>query len=115
MIHEIFVAQNQVLVNLSDRIYIEEAAELRESLLSYIESGHNNFVINFSQVESIDCSGLGALVAIHKKALHHGGGITIKGLHGASKDLFELTRLNKVFDIHQTDKCTLGLESTRGK
>ncbi len=99
MIHEIFVAQNQVLVNLSDRIYIEDAAELRESLLSYLEHGHKNFVIDFAQVESIDCSGLGMLVAIHKKAMHHGGGVKIKGLHGVSKDLFELTRLDKVFDV----------------
>ena len=99
MIREICVVQNQVLVNLPSRIYTEEATELRERLLSHIEGGHKNFVINFSQVESIDCSGLGTLVAIHKKAMHHGGGITIKGLHGASKDLFELTRLDKVFDI----------------
>ena len=102
MNHEIIVedkADKQVLVTLYDRIYIEQAAELRTRLLSFIERGHTNFVVDFNNVDSIDCSGLGTLVAIHKKAMHLGGGISIKGLHGVSKDLFVLTRLDKVFDI----------------
>ena len=50
-------------------------------------------------VDYIDSSGLGTLVAIQKQALQHSGGVTLKGIHGLVKDLFELTRLNKVFDI----------------
>ena len=101
MNHEIIVTDKQVLVNLYDRIYIEQAVELRTRVLSYIERGHANFVIDFNTVDSIDCSGLGTLVAILKKARHQGGGVSIKGLHGVSKDLFVLTRLDKVFDIQQ--------------
>ena len=49
MIHEIIIEDKedkQVLVTLYDRIYIEQAAELRTRLLSLIERGHTNFVVD---------------------------------------------------------------------
>lgn len=99
MIQEITVEESQVFVNLSGSLYVEEAAQLRAGLIGYIEKGHKAFVIDLGGVDYIDSSGLGMLVAIQKKALQNGGGVVIKGLHGLVKELFELTRLNKVFDI----------------
>lgn len=99
MIQEITVIDNNVLVSLSGSIYVEEAAQIRESLISYIEKGHKTFLIDLSEVDYIDSSGLGTLVAIQKRALQNGGSVVIKGLKGLVKDLFELTRLTKVFEI----------------
>ena len=96
MIQETTVVENQVLVNLSGSIYVEEAAQLRESLIGYIDKGIKTFIIDLGGVDYIDSSGLGTLVAIHKRALQNGGSVVIKGLHGLVKDLFELTRLDKV-------------------
>ena len=99
MIQEITVTDNIVLVSLSDNIYVEEAAVLRASLIGYIEKGHNQFIIDLSRVDYIDSSGLGTLVAIQKRAMKNGGSVIIKGIKGFVKDLFEMTRLTKVFDI----------------
>lgn len=99
MIQEITVIDNQVQVNLSGSIYVEEAAQLRESLIGYIEKGHKTFVVDLGNVDYIDSSGLGTLVAIQKRALQNGGSVIIKNLKGLVKDLFELTRLTKVFEI----------------
>ena len=96
---KITVEENQVLVKLSGSLYVEEAAQLRESLIGFIEKGHKNFVVDLGDVDYIDSSGLGTLVAIQKRALEHGGGVVIRGLQGLVKDLFELTRLTKVFEI----------------
>lgn len=99
MLQEITVTENQVFVSLSGSIYVEEAARLRESLIGYIEKGHKSCVIDLGVVDYIDSSGLGTLVAIQKRALQHGGSVVIKGLQGLVKDLFVLTRLDKVFEI----------------
>ena len=72
---------------------------LRQKLLNHIDKGHNRFVVNLSNVDYIDSSGLGVLVAIHKRSLQHGGSVAISGLKGTVKELFELTRLNKVFEV----------------
>lgn len=99
MIQEVTVLNDQVLVTLSGSIYVEEAAAIRENLISYIDRGNKTFVIDLSDVDYIDSSGLGVLVAIQKRALQNGGSVIIRGLKGLVKDLFELTRLTKVFEI----------------
>ena len=99
MIQEITVTDNQVLVHLSGDIYVEEAAQLRESLIGYLENGHRMFIIDLSDVDYIDSTGMGTLVAIRKRALQNGGSVIIKGINGLVKEIFELSRLTKVFEI----------------
>ncbi|WP_378955271.1 STAS domain-containing protein [Pelosinus sp. sgz500959] len=89
----------KIMVNLSGSMYVEEAAVLREKLIVLMESGHKQFVIKLNHVEYIDSSGLGVLVAIQKRALQIQGSVTLVGASGLVKELFELTRLNKVFTM----------------
>ncbi len=100
MISSMELKNHIVHITLSGKIYVEEATEIREKLLKEIEKGHAQFIIHFSQVQYIDSSGLGVIVAIQKRALQKGGKVTIQGLKGGVKELFELTRLNRVFEIH---------------
>ncbi len=96
---EIKVQQHEVHVFLDGKIYVEDASVLREKLFEQIEQGHSRFIFDLYNLTYIDSSGLGVLVAVHKKALERKGGIVVKGLQGAVKELFLLTRLNKVFEI----------------
>ena len=61
MIQEITVVENQILVKLSGSIYVEEAAQLRESLIGYIGQGHKTFIINLGDVDYIDSQDWGRL------------------------------------------------------
>ena len=99
MIQEITVVENQVLVNLTGSLYVEEAAQLRDRLLGHIDKGHKTFIIDLGGVDYIDCSGLGTLVTLKKRTLQNGGNVVIKGLHGKVRDLFQLTQVYKVFEI----------------
>ncbi|AGA70545.1 anti-sigma-factor antagonist [Desulfitobacterium dichloroeliminans LMG P-21439] len=89
----------EVQVELEGKIYVEDAAILRENLLQLIDQGKTRFIFDMSKLNYIDSSGLGVLVAIHKRTIERGGGIVVKGLQGAVKELFSLTRLNRVFEI----------------
>jgi len=93
------VSDGKVLVSLSGSMYVEEAAVLRERLLEYSDQGYKQFAIDMGGVDYIDSSGLGVLVAIHKRAVQKGGEVVLTGLRGIVKELFELTRLTKVFTI----------------
>lgn len=93
------VDQNQVNVQLSGKIYVEDAARLREQLLNYLAQGMKIFLIRMNDVSYIDSSGLGVLVAIQKRALEHGGEVKIQGLTGAVREIFALTRLDRVFTL----------------
>ncbi|MBM7648217.1 anti-sigma B factor antagonist [Bacillus ectoiniformans] len=95
---EIFVQSNQVIIKLYDEFYVEDASSLRESMLPYFEKNYTDYVVDLTNLKYIDSSGLGVLIAIHKKAKANNGNVIIKGMNGAVKELFELTRLTKVFD-----------------
>jgi len=99
MIQEVTVTPKQLQVILSGNIYVEDAQAIRESLIGYIDQGNSSISIDLSDVDYIDGSGLGALALVNKQAQMKGGRVEIKGLRGRIKELFELTRLNKVFEI----------------
>ena len=99
MIKKIEVVNEQVLVMLAGSMYVEDAAAIRENVFNHIENGKTTIVIDLSEVDYIDSSGLGMLVAIQKRAVPKGGSIVLKGPTGLVKDMLELTRLSKVFEI----------------
>lgn len=99
MSQQIALVDNLVRVSLSGSIYVHEATQLRQSLLGYTSKGYKTFIIDVREVDYIDSSGLGTLVAIHKRALQNGGSVIIQGLQGLVKDVFDLTRLTQVFEI----------------
>lgn len=97
--HEFIIEDDQVTANLTGSLQGEAAAHLRETLLTYIANGYHIFKVDFSHVDTIDTTGLGILVTIQKRALQNGGTVTLQGLHGAVKDVFDRTRLSKAFPI----------------
>ncbi|HHY74018.1 MAG TPA: STAS domain-containing protein [Bacillus bacterium] len=99
MFYQINAQADQVFVTLSKEIYVDQASSFREALLPYLEKGYKNFIIDVSNLSYIDSSGLGVLIGIQKRAITNGGKVTIKGLKGPVKELFELTRLTKIFEI----------------
>ena len=100
-IQEVNIVSNQVQVSLSGSIYVEDAAAILENLIDFVNKGHTSFLIDLSAVDYIDSSGIGALLAIHNKTRKKEGGVAVKGLNGLVRELFILTRVDKVFDIMQ--------------
>ena len=93
------IVNNQVVVELSGGLYVEGAEILREKLIKYMEEGQKHFLIKIDKVDYIDSSGLGVFVSIHKRTRQCSGSMVISGATGFVKELFELTRLNKVFEM----------------
>jgi anti-sigma B factor antagonist len=93
------IADNRVVIKLDGSLFVEDALLLRTKALEYFAQGHKNFLIDLSHVDYIDSSGLGVLVALQKRALEHQGALRLHGLTGVVQELFELTRLNKIFEI----------------
>ncbi|RXJ02061.1 anti-sigma factor antagonist [Anaerobacillus alkaliphilus] len=93
------VLNNIVHLTLEGKMYVQESIIVREEVLSQFEKGYKDFYFNMKDLEYIDSSGLGVLVGLHKKAIEQNGKVSIENLQGPVKELFELTRLNLVFDI----------------
>jgi anti-sigma B factor antagonist len=84
------------------RATVDMAPKIKERLSTEIENGINQIIIDFSYVEFVDSSFLGALVAGLKMAKSKEGEIKISGLHPHVRITFELTRLDHLFKIYNS-------------
>ena len=103
MIQEVIVASDRLQVIWSGKLEANDVQDIQEKLIEYIHTGYRAITIDLSALDYIDYHGIGVLLAIHKVALQHGIIIEIKGQHGMVKELFRLIRLDKVFEIKQTN------------
>lgn len=83
----------------TERLDIEVAAEFRSLLLSLIDQGSHQMVVDLADVTFIDSSGLGALVSA-LKTLKRGNGdgdVRLARVQPPVISLLEVIRLNRVF------------------
>ena len=99
MEQEFKVVNGIIQMQLTGKIYVERATKIREQAFTYFEQGYKDFIIDLGEVEHIDSTGLGVLIAIQKRSVQNNGNVTLKNVKGTVKQLFELTRLTKVFHI----------------
>jgi anti-sigma B factor antagonist len=81
------------------RVDIEVAGQFRAALLQLIEQGHRSLVVDMSEVNFIDSSGLGALVSALKalKTQDRNGDIRLANVQQPVVALLEIIRLQRVF------------------
>lgn len=78
---------------------LSKSEQFKEMVLEDIAKGARKLIISFKNVEYLDSSFLGALVAILKKLLPLKGKLIITDLNEDILNLFELTRLDKIFTL----------------
>jgi len=83
------------------RLDAHNSSELKDAILKQLETGQHRLLIDLKEVRFIDSSGLGALLSGYKNANLHQGSLVLVGPQPRVKSMFELTRLNRVFEIYQ--------------
>ena len=81
------------------RITVENSNEMRERLRAALKVMPKALTIDLSRVTSIDISGLATLVEATRIARSQGTRLRLAGIQGQPASLFEVARLNQLFDI----------------
>lgn len=81
------------------RLNMVAAPDLREQLHGLVNAGHARLVVDLSAVETIDSSGLGALISGLKAARQGGGDLRISAPSEQAMAVLELTNLNRVLQV----------------
>lgn len=93
-------------VALLDRNILEEAAiqQIGEELSAVVDQSNNpKVLINFSNVEHLSSAALGTLITINNKVRQKGGQLRLSHIDPQIYEVFVITRLNKLFQIHDDD------------
>lgn len=91
----------------AQRIDAPVALRFKEDMRALTLRNDGRFILDLQQVEFIDSSGLGAVVASMKQ-LRPGQSLELAALQPIVEKVFRLTRMDTVFAIHDTADQGLG-------
>lgn len=87
------------VLDVEGQLIVGNRQELKQKVLEELESGERKFLIDFDRTGYIDSSGLGVLVSLSKKIREQGGELRLANLNEDLRTLFELTKLDTLFQI----------------
>jgi anti-sigma B factor antagonist len=88
-----------VTVEVDGQLIVGNRQELKSRVVDELEKGARKFLIDFRKTGYIDSSGLGVLVSLSKKIREQGGELRLADLNEDLRTLFELTKLDTLFQI----------------
>jgi anti-sigma B factor antagonist len=93
-------AGSVTIVDVGGRIELgEESAAIRDTIFDLLGKGHKQILLNLADVDYIDSSGLGSLIAALASVRKQGGELKLLNLTNNVIDVMQVTRLYTVFDI----------------
>ena len=106
-------AGDVAVVDFSGKITLGEGSStLRRMVRELVDNGQRKILLNLYDVDYIDSSGIGELVAAYTTVRNASGELKILNLTKRVHDILQITRLFTVFDV-QSDEAT-ALTSFRG-
>lgn len=90
------------VIAVSGEIDVYTAPKLREKLISLVEAGSYQLIVDMESVEFLDSTGLGVLVGGLKRVRAHDGWIDLVCTQSRILRIFKITGLNKVFSIYNS-------------
>jgi anti-sigma B factor antagonist len=93
-------SKNGLMVcHIDGEIDINTAPDIKRSFDKLLVKKEPKIVINLTKVTYVDSSGLATLVEILKNMRSYGGKMKLANMSPKIKSLFEITKLEKLFDI----------------
>ncbi|MEM0982575.1 MAG: STAS domain-containing protein [Planctomycetota bacterium] len=92
-------------VEFIDRNILDEAniAAIGEELTGIIEQNQSpKMLISFANVDHLSSAALGTLITVNNKVQARGGQLRLADIDPQIHEVFVITRLNKIFEIHET-------------
>jgi anti-sigma B factor antagonist len=88
---------------LTGEVDIYTSPRLKQHLLEQLEADRTRFVVDLNGVEYLDSTGLGVLIGGLKRARDRGGNLVLACANPRILRIFEVTGLNKIFEIRGTE------------
>jgi anti-sigma B factor antagonist len=108
-------ADNVSVVEFADRKILEELSiqEIGDELDQLVEGQPGiRLLLNFRNVDHLSSAALGMLITLNKKIKEHNGALKLSDINKQIFEVFKITRLNRVFEIHDTaDQAIAGFNA----
>jgi len=96
------------VLDLSGRIVLGEGSLiLRQAVADLLSRGRKNILLNLTDVNYIDSSGLGAIVSGYTSAKGQQGHLKLLNLTTKVHDLLQVTKLLTVFEVYEDENTAV--------
>ncbi len=92
-------APERAVFRLRGELILPECNPTRAKVVKAIEEGAREITMDLSEVPFIDSAGLGLLIGLRQTARQRGGEFQLTGVNAEILPIFQVTRLNKIFDL----------------
>ena len=110
--HLTLEARGQVnVVQFSDRKILEELSirEIEDELFALVSATPAiKILLDFANVEHLSSAALGMLINLQKEVDKQSGTLKLSDINPQIYEVFKITRLSKLFDIHNTVGDAIG-------
>ncbi|WP_430816044.1 STAS domain-containing protein [Carboxylicivirga sp. RSCT41] len=90
----------------TNRLNATVAAEVKADLTAALSTEGTKMILNLSNISFIDSTGIGTLISALKTARQNGGTFQLCGIKAEVLSLLKLMKLDKVFDIFDSEEQT---------
>jgi anti-sigma B factor antagonist len=95
------------LLDVSGRLTSFEIGALRESISRLLKQGRKNIVLNLSELQYLDSSGIGELARAYVSVVKESGQMKVVGLSRKVEEILKITQLYQVFPEFPTEEEAL--------
>ena len=99
--------QRTHVISVSGEIHVSTAPEFQRRLDAAISRGKTAVVLDLTETEFIDSTGLSVILNGLRRVTRQRGRMAIVCTNPTVRRLFEITRLDSTFDIHETREDAL--------
>lgn len=91
-----------MIYRLRGSLDLATSPSVRAALMEAASEDKHEIVVDLTQLEFLDSTGLGALIGAHRRALEHHGNVRLVVREGAISRLLNITGLMRVFPVYHT-------------
>jgi anti-sigma B factor antagonist len=96
---EVIKKDGTSILKITGDVDLYSSPQVRKEVVSLISKTNKNLLVDLAEVTYMDSSGVATLVEALQLTKKLGGKLRIFSLGNTVKDVFELSRLDKVFEI----------------
>jgi len=85
------------------------SSDLKSEIAILVAEGYNSILLNLTELDFMDSSGLGALLNAYRTAKENNGFLVIYGLNENNSNLIRIAKLDKVLLIAYSEKEAIDL------
>jgi len=103
------------IVDVSGRLTSFESGALRDSISRLLKQHRTNIVLNLSDLQYLDSSGIGELARIYVSVVKASGQMKVVGLAPKVEEILKITQLYQVFPEFPSEEAALESFSESGR